>query len=122
MLKSPEIVCRSASPDPLAELRGRRRREGGEERKGRTEKEGKEGRRKGKGYSRTKDPGYDPVNIEASKNYDMKNLGNKSSAVAEMGDRLATIHMGRKVGDVVPLGPFLWGGELRPHLTQCCLG
>jgi len=33
-----------------------------------------------------------------------------------MGDRLATIDMGRKEG-VVPL----WG-ELGPHLTQCCLG
>ena len=41
---------------------------------------------------------------------------NKSSAVAEMGDRLATIDMGRK-----------WccaafrGGKLGPHLTQCRL-
>ena len=34
----------------------------------------------------------------------------KSSAVAEMGDCLATIDMGRKLG------------ELGPHLTQCCLG
>jgi len=36
---------------------------------------------------------------------------NKSSAVAEMGDRLATTDMGRKVG----LCAFL--GELGPHLT-----
>jgi len=28
---------------------------------------------------------------------------NKSSAVAEMGDRLATVDMGRKVGAVVPI-------------------
>ena len=42
---------------------------------------------------------------------------NKSSAVAEMGDRLATIDMGRKVrGLLCP--PFLWGGELGAHLTQ----
>jgi len=45
-------------------------------------------------------------------------LLNKSSAVAEMGDRLATIGMGRKwggaaVGAESPLGP---------HLTQCGLG
>ena len=41
-------------------------------------------------------------------------LKNKSSAVAEMGDRLATIGMSRK-----------WGGAavgLGPHLTQCGLG
>ena len=43
---------------------------------------------------------------------------NKSSAVAEMGDRLVTIDMGRKVGAVVPLSV---GGELGPHLTQCGL-
>ena len=43
---------------------------------------------------------------------------NKSSAVAEMGDRLATIGMGPK-----------WGGAavgvespLGPHLTQCGMG
>jgi len=41
----------------------------------------------------------------------------KCSAVAEIGDRLATIDMGRKFGDVLPL--FLWGG---PHVTQCGLG
>ena len=33
-----------------------------------------------------------------------------------MGDRLATIDMGRKLGSCAPLG------ELGPHLTQCCLG
>jgi len=43
----------------------------------------------------------------------------KSSAVAEMGDRLATIDMGRKVGEAtVPLSV----GELGPYLTQCHLG
>jgi len=41
-----------------------------------------------------------------------------SSAVAEMGDRLATINMGRKEGCCcAPLG-----GELGPHLTQCGMG
>ena len=33
-------------------------------------------------------------------------MTDKSSAVAEMGDRLATIDVGRKLVDVVPL----WGG------------
>jgi len=32
-----------------------------------------------------------------------------------MGDRLATIDMGRKLGTV----PLFGGGELGPHLTQC---
>ena len=42
-----------------------------------------------------------------------------SSAIAEMGDCLATIDMGRKVaGADVPLSV----GELGSHLTQCCLG
>jgi len=39
-----------------------------------------------------------------------------SSAVAEMGDRLATIDMGYKVGGCAPLG------KLDDHLTQCGLG
>jgi len=43
---------------------------------------------------------------------------NKSSAIAEMGDRLATIVMVRKVGLLCPF-PL---GELGPHLTQHCLG
>jgi len=43
---------------------------------------------------------------------------NKSSAVVEMGDRLATIDMGQKVG---VCAPFL-GGATGPHLTQCGLG
>ena len=42
-------------------------------------------------------------------------LYNKSSVVAEMGDRLATTDMGRKLG-AVPL----WG-VLGPHVTQCRL-
>ena len=43
----------------------------------------------------------------------------KSSAVAEMGDRLVTVNMGRKVGGAtVPL----YVGKLGPHLTQCGLG
>jgi len=43
---------------------------------------------------------------------------NKSSAVAEMGDRLATVDIGRKRG---LLCPFLWGSMDR-HLTQCPMG
>ena len=46
-------------------------------------------------------------------------LSDKCSAVAEMGDRLATIDMGRKLG-AVPV--FFWGGELGPHLAQFGLG
>ena len=42
----------------------------------------------------------------------------KSSAVAEMGDRLAAIDMGRKLGTGVSLSV---GGELGPHLKQCGL-
>jgi len=47
----------------------------------------------------------------------MKNP-NKSSAVAEMGDRLATIGIGRKWGGAA-VGA---GSPLGPHLTQCGLG
>ena len=43
---------------------------------------------------------------------------NKSSAVAEMGDRLARIDTGQKAGAPVPLSV----GQLGPHLTQCRLG
>jgi len=42
---------------------------------------------------------------------------NKTSAVAEMGDRSSTIDMRRKLGAVVPL----FVGELGNHLTQCGL-
>jgi len=45
---------------------------------------------------------------------------NKSLAVAEQGDRLATIDICRKVGEL--LYPFQWGGELGSYLTQCRLG
>jgi len=41
----------------------------------------------------------------------------KSSAVADMGDHLATIYMGRKLRAC----PFR-GVGVGPHLTQCCLG
>jgi len=41
----------------------------------------------------------------------------RCSAVAEMGDRLATIDMDRKLGAV----PLL-GGKRGPHVTQCGLG
>jgi len=47
-----------------------------------------------------------------------QHTSNKSSAVAEMGDRFATIDMGWKVGRL--LCPFLLG-ELGSNLTQCCL-
>jgi len=47
-----------------------------------------------------------------------KNLEYKSSALAEMGDRLATIGMGRKwEGAAVGAGP-----PLGLHLTQCGMG
>jgi len=44
---------------------------------------------------------------------------NKCSAVAEMGDHLATIDMGCKLGGSAP---FFVEGELGPHLTQCGQG
>ena len=43
---------------------------------------------------------------------------NKCSAVAEMGDRLATIDMGRKLGGYVPFG----AAGVDRHVTQCRLG
>jgi len=47
----------------------------------------------------------------------------KSSAVAEMGDCLATIDMGRKLGAAVLCALFEGGGrQLSPRLTQCGLG
>jgi len=49
--------------------------------------------------------------------YTKYTIYNKSSEVAEMGDCLATIGMGRKQGAAVPLSM----GELGPHLTQCGL-
>jgi len=48
------------------------------------------------------------------------NSSNKSSAVAEMGDRLATIGMGRKWGGAAVGAAD--GSPLGPHLTQCGLG
>ena len=45
-------------------------------------------------------------------------LENKSSAVAEMGDRLATIDMAEEWGGAA-VGA---GSPLDPHLTQCGLG
>jgi len=44
-------------------------------------------------------------------------ISNKCSAVAEMGNRLATTHMGLKEGEAAVALP----GELGPHLTQCGL-
>ena len=44
-------------------------------------------------------------------------VSDKNSAVAEMGDRLATIDMGRKEG-----GCYALSGGAGPHLTQCGLG
>ena len=43
----------------------------------------------------------------------------KCSAAAEMGDHLATIDMGQKLGG---LCPFCGKGELGTHATQCGLG
>ena len=48
----------------------------------------------------------------------LKQKLNKGSAVAEMGDRFATIDMGQKVGEGA-VSVFV--EELRPHLTQCRL-
>ena len=48
----------------------------------------------------------------------MSSIENKSSAVAEIGDRLATMGMGRKRGGAA-VGV---GSPLAPHLTQCGLG
>ena len=45
------------------------------------------------------------------------NINNKCSAVAEMGDLLATIDISKKFAAV----PLL-GGELGPRVTQCGLG
>ena len=44
-------------------------------------------------------------------------IANKSSAVDQMGEGLATINMGRKLGGVPPFS----GGGLGPHLIQCRL-
>jgi len=44
---------------------------------------------------------------------------NKSSAVAEMNDRFATIDMGRKVGEGGCCAPFRGGAG--SHLTHCRL-
>jgi len=41
--------------------------------------------------------------VERSRPYLVKSVFNKCSAVAEIGDRLATIDVGRKVGGTVPL-------------------
>jgi len=65
-----------------------------------------------------KDAKYSLLVCERRAQREPKNKVNKSSAVAEMGDRLATIDMGRKVGVAVPLSV----GDLGPHLTQCCMG
>jgi len=48
-------------------------------------------------------------------------IANKSSAVDQMGDRLATIDMGRKLGGVPPFSVGGGGGgpELGLYLTQC---
>jgi len=43
---------------------------------------------------------------------------NKSSVVAEMGDRLTRIGMGRKWGGAAVRA----GSPLGPHITQCGLG
>jgi len=50
----------------------------------------------------------------------MTSNNNKCSAVAEMGDHLATTNTGQKEGAAVLLSGV--GGELGPHLIQCGLG
>jgi len=52
--------------------------------------------------------------------YRRQNKHNKTSAVAEMGDRLATVDMARKVGNYC--APFRGLGDPGPHLTLCRLG
>jgi len=49
---------------------------------------------------------------------DISTKNYKCSAVAEMGDRLVTIDMGRKDGAAVPLSG---GRKLGLHLIQCGL-
>ena len=62
-----------------------------------------------------------PVHKRTSATYPSEVLfWNKSSAVTEMGDRLATIDIGQKVRGL--LCPFHGGVQLSPHLTQCRLG
>jgi len=53
----------------------------------------------------------------------LASIWNNSSAVAEMGDRLATTDMSREVdcGGGGLLCPFPWG-KMGPHLTECRLG
>jgi len=51
--------------------------------------------------------------LEKSNARENENKKIKCSPVAEMGDRLATIDMGQKLGELCP-----FGGELGPHLTQ----
>jgi len=51
-------------------------------------------------------------------NFTVAQSSRKSSAVAEMGDHVATIDTGRKEGAAVSLSV----GELGPHLTQRRLG
>jgi len=59
------------------------------------------------------------MNVEWNVKLQSPGKKNKSSAVAEIGDCLATIDMGRKAGGGL-LCPFL-EGELGTHLTQCRL-
>jgi len=53
------------------------------------------------------------LKISAAAKFFDKNRIQELSSVAEMGDRLATTDMSRKLGDAVPLSV----GELGPHLT-----
>jgi len=61
------------------------------------------------------------IDLIVLKTYDQQitlTTKNKSSAVAEMGDHLTTIGMGRKMGRAT-VGA---GSPMGPHLTQCGLG
>jgi len=48
------------------------------------------------------------TDINSDINQRIKTVQNKCSAVAEMGDRLATIHKGRKLEGCVPVGRGSW--------------
>jgi len=59
-----------------------------------------------------------PQNRGAQRKRRVSDISNKSSTVAGMGDRLATIGVGRKWGGAAVVA----GSPLGPHLTQCGLG
>jgi len=60
-------------------------------------------------YSEVPDNYQHQASSVLAKRVYLHRVPDKSSAVAEMGDRLATVDMGRKVGGCSPLCPF-WEG------------